>query len=150
MKHVFRKKRCGFNAIELVVVVLVVFILLGLVVVSLDDLLFAKLSAFSTRGFPRDLIDLFAVDLQRNPDWRKLFHQAARASDNDYNPAEFHRKLKSHYRECARAGYVDELPVTMPPDTTKLHQFIDRLLTLNQAVARDVLEFSEAGDERGI
>jgi hypothetical protein len=33
--HVFRKKRLGFNAIELVVVVLVVFILLGMVAVVL-------------------------------------------------------------------------------------------------------------------
>ena len=103
-----------------------------------------------TRGFPRDLIDLFAADLQRNPDWRKLFHQAARASDNDYNPAEFHRKLKSHYCECGSPGYADELPVATPPDTAKLHQFINRLLDLNQAVARDVLEFSEADNRHGI
>ena len=34
----------------------------GLMVVSLADLLLAKVSAFSTRGFPRDLIDLLAAD----------------------------------------------------------------------------------------
>lgn len=111
----------------------------GLAVVSLADLMFAKVSAFSTRGFARDLIDLFAIDHQRDIDWQELLGQAARASDNDYNPTEFHRKLKSHYRECARQSYADELPVTKPPAPAMLREFIERLLDANQAVARQTL-----------
>lgn len=40
--------------------------------VSLADLMFAKVSAFSTRGFARALIDLLAIDQQRRIDWREL------------------------------------------------------------------------------
>lgn len=36
------------------------------------------------RGFGRDLIDLWAIDQQRNIDWRELLARAARAADNDY------------------------------------------------------------------
>ena len=49
----------------------------GLAVVSLADLMFAKISAFSTRGFARELIDLFAIDQQRAIDWQVLLAQAA-------------------------------------------------------------------------
>ncbi len=111
----------------------------GLAVVSLADLLFAKISAFSTRGFGRDLIDLFAVDQQRDIDWQELLAQAARASDNDYNPAEFLRKLQSHHRECVRPVYVRELPVRHPPTPAVLREFIDRLMAANQAVAQATL-----------
>jgi predicted nucleotidyltransferase component of viral defense system len=111
----------------------------GLAVVSLADLMFAKVSAFSTRGFARDLIDLFAVDQQRNIGWQKLLGQAARASDNDYNPTEFHRNLKEHCQECGGPGYVKELPVSLPPDMATLRQFIKRLLAANQTVARETL-----------
>ncbi len=122
----------------------------GLAVVSLDDLVFAKISAFSTRGFARDLIDLFAAGQQRNIDWRRRLHQAAHTSDNDYNPSEFHRKLKSHYQECATPSYIEELPVTKPPALATLRQFINILLAANQAVAHEVLEQSELNDEGAI
>jgi predicted nucleotidyltransferase component of viral defense system len=112
----------------------------GLAVISLADLMFAKVSALSTRGFSRDLIDLFAVDQQRNIDWPKLLRAAARAPDNDYNPTEFHRRLKWHHRECAKPGYVNDLPVSKPPDPTALRQFINRLLAANQAVVEDTLK----------
>lgn len=112
----------------------------GLVVVSLADLMFAKVSAFSTRGFGRDLIDLFAIDQQRSIDWRKLLAQAARASDNDYNPAEFLRKLHSHSRECSKPGYAEQLPVRHPPAPAALREFIERLMVANRAVARAALK----------
>lgn len=112
----------------------------GLAVVSLADLLFAKISAFSTRGFPRDLIDLFAVDQQRDIDWQELLSQAARASDNDYNPAEFLRKLQSHHHECVRPVYLRELPVRHPPGPAVLREFIERLMIANQAVAQATLQ----------
>jgi len=112
----------------------------GLSVVSLADLTFAKISAFSTRGFGRDLIDLFAVDQQRRIDWQELLAQAARASDNDYNPAEFLRKLQLHHRACVKRAYSQELPVRHPPALTVLRAFIERLHAANQAVAQATLK----------
>ena len=112
----------------------------GLAVVSLADLMFAKISAFSTRGFGRDLIDLWAVDQQRNIDWQELFARAARAADNDYNPLEFLRKLQAHSRECAKPTYLRELPVLDPPASTALRGFIDRLVAANRAIARATLD----------
>lgn len=112
----------------------------GLAVVSLGDLLFAKVSAFSTRGIGRDLLHLFAIDQQRRVDWRKLLGQAARASDNDYNPAEFHRKLRQHHRDCSKSNYAAELPATNPPSSGELRLFIDRLIAANQSVTRETLD----------
>ena len=116
----------------------------GLMVISLADLMFAKVSAFSTRGFARDLIDLFAIDQQRAIDWQELLAQAARASDNDYNPTEFLRKLQSHRRECAKPAYARELPVSRPPAPATLRDFIERLMAANQAVARATLKSKPA------
>jgi len=112
----------------------------GLAVVSLADLMFAKISAFSTRGFARDLVDLFAIDQQRSIDWQELLAQAARASDNDYNPAEFLRKLQSHHRECVKRAYAQELPVRRPPAPATLREFIERLMAANQAAAQATLK----------
>ena len=112
----------------------------GLAVVSLADLLFAKISAFSTRGSARNLIDLFAVDQQRNIDWQELLAQSARASDNDYNPAEFLRKLQSHHQACAKPSYLRELPVHHPPAPAMLREFIERLMLATQAVAQATLK----------
>ena len=111
----------------------------GLVVVSLADLLLAKVSAFSTRGFPRDLIDLLAAHQQQTIDWKKLFAQATRMADNDYNPAEVHRKLQEQARACRRPGYWKELPVTQPPSRRQLLEFIECLRSANRAVARSSL-----------
>jgi hypothetical protein len=112
----------------------------GLMVVSLADLMFAKVSAFSTRGFARDLIDLFAIDQQRSIDWQELLFQSARASDNDYNPAEFLRKLQQHRLECAKPAYARELPVSRPPAPATLRDFIERLMAADQAVAQATLK----------
>jgi hypothetical protein len=111
----------------------------GLAVVSLPDLLFAKVSAFSTRGFARDLIDLFALDLQRHIDWQGVLTQAARAPDNDYNPAEFFHKLQWHDRHCAATSYAEELPVAKPPPPSTVRVFIQRLRAANRAVAEKTL-----------
>jgi hypothetical protein len=112
----------------------------GLAVVSLADLMFAKVSAFSTRGFARDLIDLFAIDQQRNIDWPELLAQAARAADNDYNPAEFLRKLQSHLQDCSKTDYAQEVPVRHPPAPAVLIDFIERLVEANRAIAQATLK----------
>ena len=111
----------------------------GLQVVSLADLLFAKVLAFSTRGLPRDLVDLLAAHQQKGIDWEALLLRAANSTDNDYNPAEFHRKLKRHQRECRAAEYWEELPVTKPPSRRELQEFIEALVRANRSVARSSL-----------
>ena len=103
--------------------------------VSLPDLLFAKVSAFSTRGFTRDLIDLFAVDQQKNVDWPRLLLQASCATDNGCNPAEFHRKLQQHLAACGKPDYRQEAPVTHPPATAELRRFVQNLQAANRLVA---------------
>jgi len=112
----------------------------GLAVVSLADLMFAKVSAFSSRGFARDLLDLFAVDQQRDIDWTELLAQAACASDNDYNPAEFLRKLQSHSQACTSRAYRQQLPACQPPGPAALREFIGRLLEANKAVVQASLK----------
>jgi predicted nucleotidyltransferase component of viral defense system len=111
----------------------------GLLVVSLADVMFGKVSAFSARGFARDLIDLFAIDQQRGIDWRRLLAQAARASDSDYSPAEFLWKLQLHSRECPKPSYAQKLPVRHLPATDALREFIERLMATNRAVAQAIL-----------
>jgi len=111
----------------------------GLAVISLADLMFAKVSAFSTRGFARDLIDLLAIDRQQDIDWQKLLSRAAYAPDNEYNPTEFHWKLQSHYGQCTKRSYKDELPITKPLAPAVLREFITRLLDANQTVTRQTL-----------
>lgn len=112
----------------------------GLAVVSLADLVFAKISAFSTRGFARDLVDLVAIDRQRAINWPGLLAQAARASDNDYNPAEFLQQLQSHHRDCVKRAYAQELPVRHPPASATIREFILRLTAANRAVAQMALK----------
>jgi len=112
----------------------------GLLVVSLADLAFAKLSAFSTGSFARDLIDLFAIDRQREIDWLRLLARASRASDNDYNPSQFHQNLQWHRTECGKASYEHELPVKKPPTASALREFVSRLMVVNQVVARQTLK----------
>jgi predicted nucleotidyltransferase component of viral defense system len=112
----------------------------GLHVLSLSDLLFAKVSAFSTRSLPRDLFDLFSVDQQRGIDWRKLLEQAARMDDNDYNPAEFHSNLNRHAAECSSAAYWRDMPVRKPPAVEAFAGFVTRLREVNDQVIRSTLE----------
>jgi hypothetical protein len=119
-----------------------------LAVVSLADLMFAKVSAFSSRGIGRDLIDLFAVDQQRDIDWAELLARAAQAPDNDYNPLEFLRKLQTHSRDCARSAYLAELPVSRPPAPARLREFIGRLTAANQKIARAALVKGGRGIDR--
>jgi hypothetical protein len=81
------------------------------------------------------------LDQQRNIAWQRLLTQATRASDNDYNPAEFLRKLRFHYRERAKPAYARELPVTRPLAQAALREFIRRLAAFNQAVAQATLRY---------
>ena len=86
--------------------------------------------------------EIEAVHRRLSPQARKKLKlaQAARASDNDYNPAEFLRKLQSHHRECVKSAYAQELPVRHPPAPTVLREFLDRLMAANQAVAQATLK----------
>jgi hypothetical protein len=86
------------------------------------------------------LIDLFAVDQQKSIHWQKLLEQATRAQDNDYNPTEFHRKLKQHYTDCNQPRYWEELPVSNSPTAAALKQFLKKLLVANQKVALATLQ----------
>jgi predicted nucleotidyltransferase component of viral defense system len=112
----------------------------GLMVVSLSDLLFAKVSAYSTRGLPRDLIDLFAVSEQKQIHWEKLLWQAARSLDNDYNPVEFHAKLQLHKGQCLGREFWQELPVTHRPNKSHVLEFVKRLREANRVVAQGSLQ----------
>ena len=111
----------------------------GLAVVALADLLFAKVSAFSTRGFPRDFIDLYAVGSERRIDWEKLLRTAARASDNDYSPAEFAARIVESVQAIRDGGFFEELPVRKPPSPDALCGFADTLARANSRVAQALL-----------
>jgi len=47
----------------------------SLKVTQFADLIEAKISALSTRGFARDFVDLYAAHNQRQPNWRSFFDQ---------------------------------------------------------------------------
>lgn len=111
----------------------------GLAVVALADLLLAKVSAFSTRGFPRDFIDLYAVGAERRIDWEKLLRTAARASDNDYSPAEFSARIQECLQAIREGGFFEELPVAKPPSPDELCRFADALANANARVAQALL-----------
>jgi hypothetical protein len=111
----------------------------GLAVVALPDLLFAKVSAFSTRGFPRDFIDLFAASTERRIDWEKLLRTAARASDNDYSPAEFSARIQECVQAIREGAFFEELPVAQPPSPDELCRFADVLANANAQVAQALL-----------
>jgi hypothetical protein len=111
----------------------------GLAVVALADLLFAKVSAFSTRGFPRDFIDLYAVNTERRIDWEKLLRTAARAADNDYSPSEFAARMSESVQAIRDGGFFEELPVRRPPSSDALSRFADILAEANARSARALL-----------
>lgn len=111
----------------------------GLKVLSLADLVAAKVSAFSTRGFPRDLIDLLAVQAEKPVNWVRVLTEAANADDSDYNPAEFELRLMRHREQIASKDWRRELPVNHPPSTDQLNEFLDHLADANRIVARDFL-----------
>ena len=111
----------------------------GLPVVALADLLFAKVSALSARGFPRDFIDLYAVGTERRIDWEKLLRTAARAPDNDYSPAEFAARISESIRAIREGSFLKELPVKRPPPPDELCGFAEVLARANSRVAQALL-----------
>ena len=111
----------------------------GLAVVALADLLFAKVSAFSTRGFPRDFIDLYAVGTERRIDWEKLLRTAARAPDNDYSPAECATRINESVQAIRDGSFFEELPVKRPPPPDELYGFAEVLARANARVAQALL-----------
>lgn len=111
----------------------------GLEVVSLADLLFAKVSAFSTRGFPRDFIDLFAASTEKRIDWERLLAAAARAQDNDYNPAEFATRIREQLEAIRDGGFFEDLPVRRSPSVGELEAFAGQLAKANGRVAEALL-----------
>ena len=84
----------------------------GLKITQLADLLDAKISALSARGFARDLLDLYLAHTQTHPDWRSLLLKASRNQQNDYNPIELENNLKLLQQEF-RNG-TQEIPCERP------------------------------------
>ncbi len=111
----------------------------GLRVTAFADLVLAKLSALSTRGLPRDLIDLLAVELERSPKWEGLLTRASSAEDNDYSPAELHQRLNRLAEEVSGPEWWEDLPVRTPPDRDTVVAFIGRLKQANEAVFQETL-----------
>jgi hypothetical protein len=100
------------------------------------DLIDAKISALSTRGFARDLLDLYSAHQQRTMDWRRLLIRASKNQLNDYNPVELEdrlRLLELEFRQGAQ-----ELPCERPPAVSALTSFIKELRTMNAEVAREL------------
>ncbi len=75
----------------------------GLKITQLADLLAAKISALSARGFARDLLDLYLAHTQIHSDWRSLLLKASRNQQNDYNPIELENNLSSSNRNFGKA-----------------------------------------------
>lgn len=94
----------------------------GLKVAQFADLLDAKISALSTRGFARDVLDLFAAQKQRQLNWRGLLIKASRNQLNDYNPIELENNLKLLELELEK-GTEDVLPCAHPPPIRDLKSF---------------------------
>ena len=104
------------------------------------DLIDAKISALSTRGFARDLIDLYTAHKQRQLNWRALFIKASRNQLSDYNPVELENNLKLLEQEL-RKGSPD-IPCAQPPPITDLESFLQELRAVNAEVARELTEFN--------
>ena len=121
----------------------------GLKVTQFADLIDAKISALSTRGFARDFVDIYAAHQQRHLDWRGLLLRASRNQQNDYNPVELENRLHLLEQEF-RAG-TQEIPCERPPAINELTAFLEELRAVNADVARDLTKFeNDLGDKEGI
>ena len=114
----------------------------GLKVVQFADLVDAKLSVLSTRGFARDFVDLYAAHKQRRPNWRSLLIRASENELNDYNPVELENNLRLLEQEFQMG--TPEIPCTHPPTAGELIVFLNELRAINAQVAREL-----AGLENG-
>src|SRR5438093_15568 len=108
----------------------------GLKVTQFADLIEAKISALSTRGFARDFVDLYAAHNQRQPNWRSFLINASKNQLNDYNPIELENNLKLLEQEFQKS--TQDMPCTRPPRTSDLMTFLEELRTLNADVAREL------------
>jgi hypothetical protein len=118
----------------------------GLKVAHFADLIDAKLSALSTRGFVRDFVDLYAAHEQKDIDWRRLLIKASKNPLNDYNPIEMENNLKLIEQEFQRG--TQEIPCERPPKSSDLIAFLEDLRAVNAEVARELTQSDgSAGDE---
>jgi hypothetical protein len=117
----------------------------GLKVTHFADLIDAKISALSTRGFVRDFIDLYAAHKQKQLNWRGFLVKASKNPLNDYNPVELENNLKLIEQEF-RTGTPD-LPCAHPPEIRDLKAFLEELRTLNAAVARELTRAERSSGE---
>ena len=121
----------------------------GLKVTQFADLIDAKISALSTRGFARDFVDLYAAHQQRHLDWRRLLIRASRNQQNDYNPVELEDRLRLLEQEFLKDA--QELPCERPPAASELATFLEELRTINADVARELTKSeSDLADEPGM
>jgi predicted nucleotidyltransferase component of viral defense system len=118
----------------------------GLKVTQFADLIDAKISALSTRGFARDFVDLFAAHEQRRIDWRSLLIRASKNPLNDYNPIELENNLKLLEQEFQQGA--QEIPCERPPEIHDLKSFLEELRAVNADVARQLTKTdSSIGDD---
>jgi hypothetical protein len=115
----------------------------GLKVVQFADLIYAKVSALSTRRFVRDLVDLYAANEQKTVNWRRLLIKASSEPENDYSPVEFENSLQILEQELQ--SDTPDIPCERPPEISDLKAFLGELRTVNVAVARELAR-SEGND----
>jgi hypothetical protein len=108
----------------------------GLKVTQFADLIEAKISALSTRGFARDFVDLYAAHKQKQLRWRSLLINASKNQLNDYNPIELENNLKLLEQEFQKG--TQDMPCTHAPQTCDLRAFLEELRTVNAEVAREI------------
>jgi hypothetical protein len=110
----------------------------GLKVTQFGDLIDAKISAFSTRGFARDFVDLYTAHKQKRLNWRTLLLNASKNQLNDYNPIELENNLKLLEQEFQKG--TQDMPCTHPPQTSDLRAFLEELRAVNAEVARELTQ----------
>lgn len=117
----------------------------GLKLTHIEDLIDAKISAISSRGFARDLVDLYTVHTQRRLNIDQRLLRASREETNDYNPIELENNLQLIEREL-REGKAD-LPCAQPPDAEVLQGFIGELRAINNRIARSLLRSDDPSED---
>jgi hypothetical protein len=105
-------------------------------VVQFADLIDAKISALSTRGFARDFVDLYAAHKQKQLSWQSLLTRASENQLNDYNPVELENNLKLIELEFQKG--TQDLPCAHPPQISDLKTFLEELRVVNAQVAREL------------
>lgn len=112
--------------------------ILGLKVTQFADLIDAKISALSTRGFARDFVDLYTANKQKQLDWRSLLTKASKNPLNDYNPVELDNNLELIEQEFQKGA--QDIPCAHPPQISDLIAFLEELRAVNAQVARELTQ----------